>query len=103
MTSAGGAQEPTVAPLPSGTVTFLFTDIEGSTQRWEVHRSAMVQALARHDELLRAAAAAYRGSVFKTVGDAFCVAFARPQDAARRGRASRRRAILGSASLSIWR
>ena len=41
----------------------------------------MARAVARHDELLRAAAAKHNGSVFKTVGDAFCVAFARPQDA----------------------
>jgi predicted ATPase/class 3 adenylate cyclase len=68
-------------PLPTGTVTFLFTDIEGSTQRWEAHRSHMGRAVARHDELLRNAVASHRGSVFKTVGDAFCVAFARPQDA----------------------
>ena len=59
--------------LPVGTVTFLFTDIEGSTQRWEENRAGMAQAVARHDELLRAVTAKYRGSVFKTVGDAFCV------------------------------
>jgi len=40
--------------LPSGTVTFLFTDIEGSTRRWEQHPTAMQAALARHDALLRA-------------------------------------------------
>ena len=41
--------------LPSGTVTFLFTDLEGSTRLWEEHPDAMPAALARHDELLRAA------------------------------------------------
>jgi len=40
---------------PTGTVTFLFTDIEGSTQRWEKHHAAMALALARHDALLREA------------------------------------------------
>jgi class 3 adenylate cyclase len=44
-----------VAELPSGTVTFLFTDIEGSTRVWEEHPDAMQPALARHDEILREA------------------------------------------------
>ncbi|MGC1381879.1 MAG: adenylate/guanylate cyclase domain-containing protein [Candidatus Baltobacteraceae bacterium] len=61
---------------PSGTVTFLFSDIEGSTQRWERDRNAMDAALARHDAVLHAAIAAHGGYVFKTVGDAFCAAFA---------------------------
>ncbi len=68
-------------PLPSGTVSFLFTDIEGSTRRWESHRDQMQHAVARHDKLLRAASAKHGGVVFKTVGDAFCVAFRRPEDA----------------------
>jgi predicted ATPase/class 3 adenylate cyclase len=67
--------------LPTGTVTFLFSDIEGSTQRWESHREAMDRALERHDALLRAAIEAHDGHVFKTVGDAFCAAFARVSDA----------------------
>jgi class 3 adenylate cyclase len=62
--------------LPSGTVTFLFSDIEGSTERWEAHRDAMKAAVASHDELLRTAIARYDGVIFKTVGDAFCAAFA---------------------------
>jgi predicted ATPase/class 3 adenylate cyclase len=66
--------------LPSGTVTFVFTDIEGSTQRWERGRTAMETALRRHDEVVRAAFARYGGHVFKTIGDAFCAAFARPED-----------------------
>ena len=68
-------------PLPSGTVTFAFTDIEGSTQRWERDRAAMQAAVLRHDELMRAAIAEPGGHVFKTIGDAFCAAFARPEDA----------------------
>jgi predicted ATPase/class 3 adenylate cyclase len=67
--------------LPTGTVTFLFTDIEGSTARWERDREAMSTALARHDELLREAIQLRGGAVFKTVGDAFCAAFARADDA----------------------
>ena len=67
----------TLAPgaAPSGTVTFLFSDIEGSTQRWDSHPEAMAGALRRHDELLRSAIALHGGHVFKTIGDAFCVAF----------------------------
>jgi predicted ATPase/class 3 adenylate cyclase len=64
-----------VPDLPTGTVTFLFTDIEGSTKRWERFPEAMRGALARHDQLLRQAIEANRGYVFKTVGDAFCAAF----------------------------
>jgi class 3 adenylate cyclase len=64
--------------LPSGTVTFLFTDIEGSTQRWQQQPEAMGPALARHDRLLRDAIEAHGGAVFKTVGDAFCAAFVDP-------------------------
>ena len=65
-----------VEQLPSGTVTFLFTDIEGSTRRWEQQPRAMAAALAQHDARVREAIAAHRGHVFKTVGDAFCAAFA---------------------------
>ncbi len=67
--------------LPSGTVTFLFTDLEGSTLLWERHRGAMAAALSRHDALLRQAIAAHGGQVFKTVGDQFCAVFARVPDA----------------------
>ena len=61
--------------LPTGTVTFLFTDIEGSTRLWEQSPQAMRLALARHDALLRGTIEANGGFVFKTVGDAFCAAF----------------------------
>jgi predicted ATPase/class 3 adenylate cyclase len=64
-----------VASPPTGTVTFLFTDIEGSTRMWERSPQAMQAALARHDELLKRAIAERGGYVFKTVGDAFCCAF----------------------------
>ncbi|MDQ6931667.1 MAG: adenylate/guanylate cyclase domain-containing protein [Candidatus Eremiobacteraeota bacterium] len=67
--------------LPSGTVTFAFTDIEGSTLRWERDSAAMENAVRRHDVLVRAAIEEHGGHVFKTVGDAFCAAFSRPQDA----------------------
>ncbi len=61
--------------LPSGTITFLFTDIEGSTKLWEEQPDTMRLALARHDALLRAAIETNSGTVFKTIGDAFCAAF----------------------------
>jgi TolB-like protein/class 3 adenylate cyclase/cytochrome c-type biogenesis protein CcmH/NrfG len=61
---------------PSGTVTFLFTDIEGSTRLWATHHDAMRASLARHDALLRQSIEAHGGHVFKTGGDAFCAAFA---------------------------
>ncbi len=63
------------ASLPTGTVTLLFTDIEGSTRLWEDQARAMGVALARHDQLLRHSIGARGGHVFKTVGDAFCAAF----------------------------
>jgi class 3 adenylate cyclase len=58
-----------------GTVTFLFTDIEGSTRLWETAPDMMRSALARHDLLVRQAIAAAGGWVFKTAGDAFCACF----------------------------
>jgi hypothetical protein len=64
-----------VADLPSGTVTFLFTDIEGSTALWERDRTAMAAAVERHLHLLRAAIEAHDGVLFKTAGDAVPVAF----------------------------
>src|SRR5687768_12681321 len=70
-----------VPSLPSGTVTFLFTDIEGSTKRWEHHPEAMRVALTRHDALLRAAIESHGGHVFKTIGDQFCAAFTTAADA----------------------
>jgi formylglycine-generating enzyme required for sulfatase activity/class 3 adenylate cyclase len=61
--------------LPTGTVTLLFTDIQGSTENWERFPDAMRAALERHDALLRQAIERHQGYVFKTVGDAFCAAF----------------------------
>lgn len=67
--------------LPTGTVTFLFTDIEGSTRLWEQSPEAMRAALARHDLLLREAIGTNGGAVFKSVGDAVCAAFTTAPDA----------------------
>src|SRR5687767_674832 len=60
---------------PTGTVTFLFTDIQGSTAMWERDARRMQLALARHDELLKGVVEAHGGHVFKMVGDACCAAF----------------------------
>ena len=67
--------------LPTGTVTLLFSDIEGSTRLWEQSPEAMGRALRRHDELMRSAIEGSQGYVFKTVGDAFCAAFTTAKDA----------------------
>jgi predicted ATPase/class 3 adenylate cyclase len=67
--------------LPSGTVTFLFSDIEGSTRLWEEHPDAMRECLARHDEIMRDAIDAHDGHVVKTTGDGFHAAFATAHDA----------------------
>src|SRR5829696_5077251 len=72
--------ESTLAQPPGDAVTFLFTDIEGSTRRWDRDPEAMAAALARHDALLAAVIAGHGGNVFKTVGDAFCAAFASAPD-----------------------
>jgi predicted ATPase/class 3 adenylate cyclase len=66
---------------PSGTVTFLFTDVEGSTRLWESAPSLMAAALERHEVLLRSAVEAHRGYVFSTSGDGFAAAFSRAGDA----------------------
>jgi len=72
---------PAVAHLPSGTITFLCTDIAGSSQLWEQHPEAMRLALARHDTILRESIAAHEGIVFKSGGDGVYAAFTRAPDA----------------------
>jgi predicted ATPase/class 3 adenylate cyclase len=61
--------------------TFLFTDIERSSELWETHPQAMGRALAQHDMLLRGLFEKHDGHIFKTIGDAFCVAFPNTHDA----------------------
>jgi len=70
-----------LTPQPEGTVIFLFTDIEGSTQLWEQYPDRMGDALAHHDSLLRQIVQACGGAVFKTVGDECCAAFTEAPDA----------------------
>jgi predicted ATPase/class 3 adenylate cyclase len=64
-----------MADRPRGTVTFLFTDIEGSTRRWEKEPDAMRVALAEHDDVLRSAIENHGGWLFKHTGDGACAAF----------------------------
>ncbi|MGB7869013.1 MAG: adenylate/guanylate cyclase domain-containing protein [Mycobacterium sp.] len=71
---------PTGVP-PTGVVTFLFTDVEGSTRRWEADADAMRAALAAHDEALRSAIESHGGFMFKHTGDGVCAAFASPRSA----------------------
>jgi len=70
-----------MSDLPTGTITFLFTDIEGSTGLWQQHRDAMPAALARHHAILQNAIETHNGYVFQIIGDAFCAAFFTPSDA----------------------
>jgi class 3 adenylate cyclase len=62
-------------------VTFLFTDVEGSTRRWEADAQAMRAALVVHDKVLRTAIEAYDGFLFSHTGDGFVAAFASPMSA----------------------
>lgn len=78
----GAGQAPSApVSMPTGTVTFLFSDIEGSTQRWEQRREAMKAAVARHEQLMASAITKHVGYIFKIMGDAFCAAFPTAPDA----------------------
>ena len=62
-------------------VTFLFTDVEGSTRRWEADADGMRVALAAHDEVLHGVIEAHEGFMFKHTGDGMCAAFSSPRSA----------------------
>jgi class 3 adenylate cyclase len=66
---------------PSGVVTFLFTDIEGSTRRWEADADAMRAALLAHDDVLRTAIESHGGYLFSHTGDGVVAAFTSPKSA----------------------
>jgi class 3 adenylate cyclase len=66
---------------PTGAVTFLFTDVEGSTRRWEADADEMRAALAAHDQVMRKAIEAHGGWLFKHTGDGVVAAFASPRSA----------------------
>ena len=67
--------------LPLGTVTFLFTDIEGSTKLWEKYPEAMKAALAKHDSVLKEAITSNHGQIIKTTGDGIHAVFGTAIDA----------------------
>ena len=71
-----------MAVLPVGTVTFLITDIEASTERWQRDEQEMSRALRVHDETLKALVAGHGGVVFKHTGDGICAAFSTVGEAA---------------------
>lgn len=71
----------TATPLPSGHITFLFTDIAGSTRLWESFPEHMAAALEHHDAVLRSTIEGHGGYIFTTAGDQFCAAFQLPDDA----------------------
>ena len=79
-----------VSVRPTGTVTFLFTDVVGSTAAWEADPQRMADALAVHDDVLRATFDQHGGYVFATGGDGFAVAFQRADDAVAAGIAGQR-------------
>ena len=70
-----------ISTFPTGTVTFLFTDIEGSTKLAQQYPDDMPALMARHHELLHRAIQAQNGYVFQIIGDAFCAAFHSPAQA----------------------
>ena len=70
-----------MSALPTGTVTFLFTDIEGSTRLLEAEQEAYRAALARHDALLAQVIADHGGAIFQRAGDSFSAAFTSPVEA----------------------
>ena len=69
-------------PLPAGTVTFLFTDVEGSTRHLQEHGAAWAELLEEHRRVIRGACGRHDGVEVDTQGDAFFVAFSRAGDAA---------------------
>ena len=64
-------------------MTFLFTDLEGSTRRWEAHPAQMREALARHNAIVRGAVESHGGVVFSTMGDGMAAVFASAREAVR--------------------
>ena len=96
---------------PSGTVTFLFTDIEGSTRRWEVDPEKMRVSLAEHDDVLAGAIDGGEGWLFKHMGDGVCAAFRSPRAAVEAAVAAQRLLDLpvrmgvatGEAELAVYR
>jgi predicted ATPase/class 3 adenylate cyclase len=70
-----------MASLPTGSVTVLFTDIEGSTRLLQQHPDEYGAAIARHHQILRSAVERHQGAIFQQMGDAICAVFTDPGDA----------------------
>ena len=86
--------------LPSGTVTFLFSDVVGSTRLWAADPEAMAASLRIHDQVFRDCIAKYGGHVFSTAGDSFAAAFARASAAVDCAEATRE--ALGRVDWGTW-
>src|SRR5215471_4800633 len=76
-----GARGPVAVDAELSSHTFLFTDVEGSTLRWQAHPEAMPSLLAAHDQVLSEAVGRHRGKVFKNTGDGICAVFDSVRDA----------------------
>ncbi len=87
--------------LPSGTVTFLFTDFVGSTKLWEQSPEAMKAALARHDLILKEAIASNNGQIVKTTGDDVYAVFSSALDGIHAAAATQRGFLQPSEGLQI--
>src|SRR5687768_9292445 len=85
--------------FPVGTVSFLFTDVEGSTRLWEQSADGMRAALARHDSVLKSAIEAHGGALFKKTGDGVFAAFAEASQAAAAALTAQREIVSWSAEL----
>ena len=95
MLASMGAGESGSAEAPSyATYTFLFTDVEGSTRRWEADPAAMNVGLAAHDKTLTATVQAHRGTVFKRSGDGVHAVFSSATDAVRAAVVAQRQLVL---------
>jgi predicted ATPase/class 3 adenylate cyclase/Tfp pilus assembly protein PilF len=79
--------------LPSGTITFLYTDIEGSTPMWDRNPKAMQKSVERHNQILRQAIEEHGGTAYKIIGDAFQAAFVVPAEAVSAAVAAQQRLI----------
>src|SRR6201985_3630015 len=93
--SPAGPGEPGEAELPDGTVTFAFTDIEGSTRLWETEPAAMARSLVLHNQTFHAAFGHHGGAVFSTMGDGMAVAFSSAAGAVRAA-LDAQRALMGA-------
>lgn len=91
---SGNSPSARALALPTGTVTFLFTDVEGSTRRWADDEAAMAAALAEHDSILREVVSECGGVVFKHTGDGICAVFASPTAAVSAASAAQQRLAL---------